>query len=96
MELRLDRLVGRMVRDVDDRRVGRLEEVRIEKRGASLAVTAYVLGRAGLVARLGVGIRLLFGAARPAGYVARWDQLDIGDVEHPRLVCSLEELRRNK
>jgi len=57
-------------------------------------VTAYALGGAGLAERLGVGVRLLFGGKRPGGYVARWDQLDISDVEHPRLLCPVEELLR--
>jgi hypothetical protein len=53
----------------------------------------YVIGAAGLMERLGVGFKLLFGKAG-AGYVARWDQLDISDPERPRLTCGVEELRR--
>jgi hypothetical protein len=94
MELRLDRLLGRMVTTTNHRRLGRVEEIRAEKHGTGYTVAAYVLGRAGLAARLGTGVRLLVGRAPSPGYVARWDQLDIGDIEHPRLRCSVEELLR--
>ena len=94
MELRLERLVGRMVLSTDNKRIGRLEEVRAEQHGAAWIVTAFVLGRAGLAERLGVGARLLFGTKRPSGYVARNDQLDISDIEAPRLLCPVEELAK--
>jgi hypothetical protein len=92
MELHLDRLVGRMVMTANHRRLGRVEEIRAERHGAGCVVTAYVLGRAGLAERLGTGVRLLVGRELAAGYIARWDQLDISDVEHPRLLCPVEEL----
>ena len=95
MEVRLDRLVGRMVTTANHRRLGRVEEIRVEKRGAGCVVAAYVLGRAGLAERLGSGLRLLVGRrGRSAGFVVRWDQLDISDVERPRLLCPVDELAR--
>jgi len=94
MELRFDRLVGRMVSSVNHRRVGRIEEIRVHRHGASCVVDSYVLGRTGLVERLGAGGRLLVGRTRAAGYVVRWDQLDVSDVEHPRLLCPVRELAR--
>jgi hypothetical protein len=94
MELRLDRLVGRMVMTANHRSLGRVEEIRAERHGAGCIVTAYVLGRAGLAVRLGAGVRLLIGRELTSGYIARWDQLDISDVEHPRLLCPVEELVR--
>jgi hypothetical protein len=94
MELRLDRLVGRMVMTANHRPLGRIEEIRAEKRGAGCVVTAYVLGPAGLAERLGIGLRLLVGRRQPAGYLARWDQVDIRDVKRPRLLCPVEELLR--
>jgi hypothetical protein len=92
-ELHLDRLLGRQVLARNNQRVGRLEEFRAEKRGRTLAIVEYVIGGAGLFERLHLGFRLLFGLRR-RGYVARWDQLDISDPEHPRLTCGVEELRR--
>jgi hypothetical protein len=91
-ELRLDRLLGRRVIAVNNQSVGRLEEFRAERQGAALVITDYVIGAAGLVERFGVGLGLLFGR-HGGGYVARWDQLDISDPEHPRLTCPVHELR---
>jgi hypothetical protein len=92
-EISLDQLLGREVVATNNRRAGRIEEVRAEKRGADCIVTEYVIGAAGLVERLGVGVKLLLGR-RIGGYIASWDQLDITDPDHPRLTCSLETLRR--
>lgn len=92
-ELRLDRLLGRLVRAANNQRVGRLEEFRAEKQGGECAITEYVIGAAGLFERLGVGMKLVLGR-RVGGYVARWDQLDISDPEHPRLTCGVRDLQR--
>ena len=94
-EVRLDRLLGRQVLAPNNQPVGRLEEFRAEKRGNGLIITEYVIGMAGLVERLGVTVKLLFGKSR-GGYVARWDQLDISDPLHPRLTCPASELRKEE
>jgi hypothetical protein len=91
-ELRLDRLLGRRVLAGNGDSVGRLEEFRAEKRGTGWVITEYVIGSAGLLERLGVAVKLLFGR-RGGGYVAAWDQLDISDPDHPRLRCPVDELR---
>ena len=91
--VRLDRLVGREVH-AGKRRVGRLEEFRAMRRGDSWIVTDYLIGATGLTERLGLGVRLILGLKHAGGYVARWDQLDLSDPDHPRLTCSIEELRR--
>jgi hypothetical protein len=91
-EVRLDRLLGRQVLGGDNRPVGRLEEFRAEKHGTGYVVTEYVIGSAGLFERLGVGVRRVLGK-KTRSHVARWDQLDISDVERPRLTCMLSDLR---
>lgn len=90
-EARLERLLGRRVLAGNNQAVGRLEEFRAEKRGSGYVITHYVIGRAGLFERLDVGVRLLVGA-HIGGYLARWDQVDIGDPDHPRLTCAVGEL----
>ena len=91
-ELRLDRLLGRSVLGRNNRPAGRLEEFRAEMRGGGCVITAFVIGSAGLLERLGIGVRLLFGRA-PGGHLARWDQVDLSDPDRPRLTCAFEELR---
>jgi hypothetical protein len=91
-EIQLDRLLGRRVLSGNNQSVGRLEEFRVEEQRDAYRVTEYVIGKAGLLERLGVGFKLLFGT-HGGGYVARWDQLDISDPDKPRLTCRVEELR---
>ena len=91
-ELRLDRLLGRPVLAANHHRVGRLEEIRVQRQGGEWIVSEYVIGAGGLLERLDLGVRLLLGR-RTHGHVARWDQLDITEPTKPRLLCPIEELR---
>ena len=92
--LRVDRLIGRMVYTANRRRLGRLEEFRAEQRGSAWVITDYVIGTAGLIERLGLGVRLTLGIERAGGYVARWDQVDLTDPDHLRITCAVGDLRR--
>ena len=92
-ELRLDRLLGRRVFGRNNQSIGRIEEFHADKRGTGCIVTEYVIGSAGLLERLGVGVTLILGRARRGGYVARWDQVDVSDPDRPRLTCPAEELQ---
>ena len=92
---RAERMLGRKVVAANNRIIGRLEELRAERRGTHWFVTEFVIGPAGLLERLGVGAGLVLGLPRkPSGYVARWNQLDLRNVERPRLTCRLDELRK--
>jgi hypothetical protein len=90
-EVYLDRLLGRMVMARNNRPVGRLEEFHSEQHGDYFHVIAFVIGPAGLMDRLNVGMKALFGKSA-GGKIARWDQIDITDPEHLRLTCSVEDL----
>jgi hypothetical protein len=92
-DIHLDRLLGRVVHARNNQPVGRIHEFRTEQQGSEWTVSEYVIGAAGLLERLGIGLRLILGV-RPRGHVARWDQLDISDPEHPRLTCDVERLRQ--
>ena len=92
--VQLDRLLGREVHTANNRRLGRLEEFRAERRGSDYVVTEYVIGAAGLAERLGLGLRLILGLNRPSGYIARWDQLDLRNPDRLRLSCSVTELQQ--
>jgi hypothetical protein len=93
-DFRLDALIGRMVYTANDRRLGRLEEFRATRAADQWIISEYVVGTAGLLERLGLGVRLLLGIKRTGGYVVRWDQIDLAEPARPRLTCSLEKLRR--
>jgi sporulation protein YlmC with PRC-barrel domain len=53
-EIHLERLLGRAVLAQNGHRVGRLEEVRVEKHGSGFVVTEYHIGPAALLERLSV------------------------------------------
>jgi len=94
VQVRLDRLLGRRVLAANNRSIGRIEEFRAERRGTGWVVTAYVIGRAGLWERLGLGVRLLVASKTASGYVARWDQVDVSNPARPRLLCPVDELEK--
>jgi hypothetical protein len=92
--VRLDRLIGRKILTGNNRRLGRLEECRAERMGDAWVITEWVIGSAGLLERLGFGVRMILGVRAGRSFVARWDQVDISDPERPRLTCSMDELKR--
>lgn len=90
----LDRLIGRKILTGNNRPLGRLEECRAERRDDTWVITEWVIGSAGLLERLGFGVRMILGMHAGRSFVARWDQVDISDPERPRLTCSVDELRK--
>ena len=91
-DIYLDQLLGRTVLAGNNRPIGRLEEFHSEQRGDDFHIVEFVIGSAGLMERLNVGMKALFGVGR-GGKRARWDQIDISDPERPRLTCSIDELK---
>jgi len=88
--IHLEDLLGRGVLAEDGRRVGRIEEIRAERRGDDYEVTEYLLGPGALVERLSIVHRLL--GRQPRMSVARWNQIDITAPGRPRLTCPFDEL----
>ena len=87
----LEDLLGRRVARDDGAYVGRIEEVRAERRGDDYEISEYLLGTGALVERLSLTRRLL--RRRTKTYIARWDQLDVSRPDRPRLTCSVDELK---
>jgi hypothetical protein len=91
-EIHLDELLGRVVVAGNNRPVGRLEEFHTEQRGDYFHIIMFVIGSAGMMDRLNMGVRALFGMAG-SGKIARPDQIDISDPRRPRLTCSINDLQ---
>jgi hypothetical protein len=91
--LRLDLLMGHRVRDVDGRVVGRLEEVRLERRGDDWVAVEFHMGTGAAFERFSASV---FGLPPNAhrGLAATWDQMDWTYAARPRLRCRRDELRR--
>ena len=98
-ERHLERLLGRCVYDAAGKRVGLIEEIRAEQDGDDWVIQEYLLGATAILERLsawslGIGILKLLGARKlDVGYRVPWEQLDLTDVEHPRLRCTIETLQ---
>lgn len=98
-EIYLELLLGKPVIDPKCKRVGRIEEVLVERVGDEWIVREYLLGPAALLERLSahtIGLKIphLLGARKLfTGYRVPWDKLDLTDPEKPRLLCNLHELK---
>jgi hypothetical protein len=85
----IETLIAKEVRDAAGRRAGRLVEVHGHERGREFLVTHYVLVKGWLgymLHELGV----------QRGRTRRrvpWEQMDFSDPLHPRLTCSVAELK---
>jgi hypothetical protein len=91
-EVRLERLLGKVVRDREGRKVGHLEEVCIEKQNGAHVVVEYLIGAWGWLERISLArFRHPPGAH---GWRARWDQLDLRHPDGPVLTCEREALER--
>ncbi len=91
-EVYFDELLGRSVLAGNNRVAGRLEEFHTEQRGDYFHIVEFVIGSAGMMDRLNMGVRAMFGK-RGSGKVARPDQIDISDPRRPRLTCSINDLQ---
>ena len=95
----LERYVGKVVRDVDGRSLGRLHEVRMREDGGDLVVLDYLVGRSGLFERFSLTelareIGFLFGLDRAEGYVVPWDCMQFLSDGKPRCTRRAAELER--
>jgi hypothetical protein len=96
-EIHLELLLGRRVIDPDGEVAGRIEEVRASLHGEELLVDEYLLGPHALMERLSAS----FASFPVLGSLGRrrrpvkipWNRLDLSDPEHPRLLCTLNELK---
>jgi hypothetical protein len=96
-EVHVESFLGRIVRDVDGRSAGRVEEICVEQHGTDYVIVEYHLGSAAIFER----IMSFAGQLRALGLLERlggkrrkasWDQLDLADPEHPRITVRADDL----
>jgi len=93
-----EHLLGRTVRDIDDQRAGRIEEIEVENSSHGCFVTGFVLGAQGLLQRLsfrGIGplfIPWLAAKAQQRAKAVPWQQMKLTNSKRPRLRCRKDEL----
>ncbi len=92
--IRLQELVGSLVRDVNGEKVGHIRCVHTEEVGADCVISHFELGTAALLSRFGISAIHLFGLPiRRHPLFIPWHQLDLSDPKQPRLLCAREELK---
>jgi hypothetical protein len=89
-EVRVEQLLGRVVRTAAGRTVGRIEDLRAEPEGDEYVVREVILGELGLRAML-FGIAAQLPTLQSLGLARRyrtraipWQWLDLSDPERPR------------
>jgi hypothetical protein len=93
-KVHLELLVGKLVRDVNGAKVGRIRSLHAEKVGDDCVVEHYELGGAALLSRLGISaLRLVGWPLRKEPRRVPWEQMDLSDPDAPRLRCTAEELK---
>jgi hypothetical protein len=91
-KIHFELLLGKLVRDPEGARVGRIFSAHAEPEGDGWVVREFDLGAGALLARLGLTLRRLAGLPHGAPRRIPWDLLDLSDPENPRLRCPLAEL----
>ena len=93
--VRLQDIVGSAVRDPDGKVVGRIHATEARIVGNDCVILEWLIGPAALLSRLGIAGARLFGWPRTREPLrVPWDQLDLSDPDHPRLLRPADELRR--
>lgn len=93
-KVHVELLVSRVVRDPEGVKVGRIVSFIAEPEGDGLVLREYQLGPAALLTRFGISVRFLFGwPAHSEPLRVAWDQMDLRDPEHPRLLVPADEIR---
>ena len=96
--IHVEHLLGRVVHDVDNCKVGRIEEIEAEQTRDGCYVKSFVLGERGLLKRLslrGIGplfFQSLVAQREQSARGVPWNKIDISNPKRPRLRCRRDEL----
>lgn len=93
MDIHVELLLGRRVRDSNGAIAGRIESILARREGKECVVEEFDLGAAALLSVLGISVVRLIGWPRSVEPLrVPWQQMDLSDPEHPRLRCPREEI----
>jgi hypothetical protein len=91
-KIHLELLLGKLVHDPDEVKVGRILSVYADQEGDECIVREYHLGAAALLQRLGISVLHIVGwPIQKEPLRVPWDQLDLSDPA--RLRCPVAELK---
>jgi sporulation protein YlmC with PRC-barrel domain len=101
-ELRVEDLLGKVVRNDFGRAIARIEDLRVEPDGEDYVVIEFLLGPLERLPRLLAfagqlpTFRALGLGRKPQVRPIPWDWLDLSDPERPRLSGKTETVERNR
>jgi len=94
--IHVELLLGEKVFALNGLPIGRLEEIRTQVNKGHFFVSEFLVGKYAMLERLAawrVGRALLrVLGTRREGYRIRWNQIDLTDPAHPRVLCDVDEL----
>ena len=102
MEINVELIIGMQVRDVDGEKVGRIEEIKVERDDKSCVLESYLIGSSALIERMSAWTlvrpiaRALHGRRFYSLYQVPWQDMDLSDPHHPRLRITKRDLRHAK
>ncbi|HEX6575485.1 MAG TPA: hypothetical protein VF042_10995 [Gemmatimonadaceae bacterium] len=99
-EIELREMLGVKVVDAGGAHIGRLEEIELERGKDSCAIVAYIVEHRGLLDRVsGWALTASLQAklskrSKSRPYRVGWDQMDLSDPSHPRVLVPKELLEK--
>jgi hypothetical protein len=100
VEINIELLLGTRVRDINGEVIGRIEELKAERRDKDCLVESYLIGASGAIERLSAWslVRPIAKALRsrkvPSVYQIDWEEMDLSDPLRPKFRKAKSELRR--
>lgn len=96
--IQVELLLGEKVFALNGLPIGRLEEIRTEINKGHFFVSEFLVAKYAMIERLaawriGRAVLRVLGK-RKEGYRVRWNQIDLTDPGHPRVLCNVDELLR--
>jgi sporulation protein YlmC with PRC-barrel domain len=98
MEVKVELLIGRKVCDVNGEKVGRIEEILVERQDNGLLVESFLVGASALISRLSAWtlVRPLKQSLKArhvySAYEIPWQDLDLSDPKRPKLRTAKKDL----
>ena len=94
--IHIELMLGEKVFALNGLPIGRLEEIRTEANKGHFFVSEFLVGKYAMIERLaawriGRAVLRVLGK-RQEGYRIRWNQIDLSDPAHPRVLCDVDEL----
>jgi sporulation protein YlmC with PRC-barrel domain len=99
-EVHVYEFLGKKVTDSEGIHIGRLEEIEAARGEESCAIEAYLVEHRGLLDRISSWAlspslrRILPKGEKSKPFRVPWDQMDLSDPAHPRVLVSKSDLRR--